>query len=100
MGARPHVQGRVCGRHREHTLCSPANFLGDRHHRRRDLRHFPDGSSPEGEVLIPGMQDVVILFPASCVAHPFDVERGAGLAGWVYRRRGEIYAHEACLVGD
>ena len=43
---------------------------------------------------------VVICVPAPRVAHPFDVKRGAGLAGWIYWRRGEIDARKSCLGGD
>ena len=100
MGARPHGRGRVCGRHREHTFCSPAGFLGDRLRRRRNLRYCPDGPSPEGEVLLLVMRDVVSRVPIPCVAHPFDVERGSGLAGRLYRRCRELAARKACLVGD
>ena len=100
MGARPHRRGRVCGWHREQTFCSPADFLGDRRRRSCDLRHLPDVPPPEGEVLFSGMQKVVIHVPTPRVAHPLDVERGAGLADWLYQRRGKLDAHEACLAGD
>ena len=46
------------------------------------------------------MRDVVSRIPAPRVAHPFDVERGAGLAGRIYWQRGELDAHEVCLAGD
>ena len=82
MGARSHGQGRVCGRHRDHTFCPPADFLGGR---RRDLQHLPDGPSLEGELMLSGMRDVVIRVPAPRVARTFDVERGAGLADRLYR---------------
>ena len=77
-----------------------ANFLGDWRHRHQNLRNCPDRPSPEGEVLLTGMRDMVIRVPAPCVSHPFDVEHGAGLAGRLYWRRREIDACEACLAGD
>ena len=100
MGVRLHGLGGVCGRHREHTFCSPANFLGDRRHGSRNLWHCPDGPSPEGEVLLPGMRTVVIRITSPRVAHPFDVEHGSGLAGQLYRRRGDLDARKACLAGN
>ena len=100
MGARPHGQGRVCGQHREHNFYPPANFLQDWSYRRRNLWHCLDGAPPEGEVLLPSMWYVISHISAPRVAHPFDVERGAGLAGWLYRQRREPDAHEACLVND
>ena len=43
-------------------------------------------------VLLPGVRDVVRHVAAPRVAHPFDVERGAGLTLRVYRGRGELDA--------
>ena len=88
----PHEQGGVCCRHREHTFCSPADFLGDQRRGRRELQHCPDGPSPEGEVLLPGVHGVVFCIPAPPVTHPCDVERGASLIVRLYRRRGELDA--------
>ena len=101
-GIGAHSQGRdgVCGRHREHIFCSPANFLGDQHRGSRNLQHCLDSPPPEGEVLLLGMRDVVICVPTPRVSHPFDVERGAGLASRHYRRHGELNARQACLTGD
>ena len=100
MGAHPHGRGRVCGWHREHTLCYLANFLADLRRRRCNLRHCPDGPSLEGEILLLSVHAVVSRVPAPCVAHSFDVERGAGLASWIYWQRRELDAYEACLAGD
>ena len=47
--------------------------------------HRPHGPSPEGEVLLPGVRGVVCHIDAPCIAHSFDVERGAGLTLRVYR---------------
>ena len=99
MGTRPYGRGRVFGRYREHTFCSPADFLGDRCRGRRYLWHCQNGSSPEGGVLLSGMRDVVSRVPAPRFAHPFDVERGAGLAGRIYWQRRELKARKACLSG-
>ena len=88
----PHGRGRVCGQHREHAFCSPTDFLGDWRRGRHDLQHCPDGPSLEGEVLPPGVRNVVCPVPESCVTHPFDVERGAGLTVRLKWRRGEIDA--------
>ena len=100
MGARPHGRGRVCGWHREHTFFSPADFLGDWRRGRRNLWHFPEGPSPEEEVLLSNMRDVVSRIPAPRVSHLFDVERGEVLSGWLYRQRRELNARDSCLVGD
>ena len=82
----------------EHTSYSPANFLGDRRHRRHNLRHCPESPSPEGEVLLPGVWYVVSRVPVSRVAHSFDVECGAGLTVRLDRQRGDFNTCEACLV--
>ena len=85
IDARPHGRGGVCGWHREHTFCSPDDFLGDQHRGSCDLRNCLDGPPPEGKVLISGMRDVVRCVTSPRVAHPFDVEHGEGLAGRLYR---------------
>ena len=82
--------GGVCGRHREHTFCYPGDILGDRRRGRHDLRNCPHGPSPEGEVLLPGVRDVVGHVHTPCVTHHFDVERGAGLAFRIHRQRRDI----------
>ena len=100
IGTRPHGQGGVCGRHREHTFCSPTDFLGNRRRRSCNLRHCLDGPPPEGEFLLLGMRDVVIRITAPRVAHLFDVERGADLEGRIYQKRGELNARKASFTGD
>ena len=90
----------VCGRHREHTLCSPANFLGDGRQGRRDIRNFPNGPSPKGEVLLPGVCGAFGCVPSPHITHLFDLGRGAGLAVGIYWRCGEIDARQDVLPGD
>ena len=100
MGARPHRRGGVCGWHREHTFCSPVDFLGDWCRGRRNIWHCLDGPSQEWEILLLGMRDMVSRVPAPRVAHPFDVERGEVLAGRLYWQHREIDARKDCLAGD
>ena len=84
----------------EAHIFSPADFLGDWRHGSLDLWHSLEGPTQEGGVLLLGMWEMFRRVPAPCVAHPFVLKFGSGLACQLCWGCGEIDDRKARLMGD